>query len=140
MTTIVFGANETPHLGEGWHERESWGDERVYRYTSQRAVARVDADWSGRSIALLLSASASVAGGRVEVTLSGEASGEVVNGQCYEIEGDDWRIVEWRLPDRLEQDSVLIIETAPTIVPDQALGNGDQRRLGVRVASIRIGD
>jgi len=135
MTILAFGINETPRLGEGWHEREPWGGGRAYRNTSERAFVPLDPAWAGRPVAVLLSPNATGADGRMTLTLR-------VGGRTLariEARDDRWRLVEATLPATLEDGDALELAAEPVSVPDRVLHNGDRRRLGARVAAIRFG-
>ncbi len=133
---LVFGFNESPWLGEGWHEREAWGRGGTCRLTAGRAQIRLPADQSGQAWALLMSAPMAAARGQdVTVTVSVDAT--VMTRET--LPGDLWRLVRGRLPENLGPEALLTIETTPVLWPHKRLGSGDHREIGVKVAALRLG-
>ncbi|MCL4845053.1 MAG: DUF2723 domain-containing protein [Acidobacteria bacterium] len=128
LTGVVSG------FGPGWHELEySPSTARRWRWTSERAVVRV------------------VAPGDVRVTIAGESpivyydapatvtlrAGDVPLGR-WRPEADFAWTIDVPAETLRSAGGELTLETDRTWVPDERQGNGDRRRLGLRIYDLHV--
>jgi hypothetical protein len=129
-TRAVAGADE------GWHEAEfAPMTGQLWRWTSERAVLRVLAP-PGEDVDLRLRAESPLRYFSVSPTVRVLAAGRELASTMPS--GDlDWQV---HVPaDALAAASGrLTIETSESFVPDERTGNGDRRRLGLRVYDVDV--
>lgn len=144
---VVMGTNDHRHCLKGWYPREHDGRNGVcYRWTEPEASFRLNVGSSAVAIRLMVAGTSALTGKPSSFSL-------LVNGSRLAhfkdaARTDFWGIVEAALPPAVCSNEVVFTilneehvadEFSPRFfVPDQYLGNGDLRAMGVMVAAIRI--
>ncbi|MGE0361822.1 MAG: hypothetical protein AB7H93_16140 [Vicinamibacterales bacterium] len=122
--------DDDAYFGSGWHlvERDAAGP---FRWTDQRAVTLLPSA-AGRRVGLVLTTRAAAGRARVALFVNGWPAGE------REVAGPSAEY-RWEVPAGVwvEGTNELALEIAPTVRPADR-GEGDQRRLGLAVTSLRV--
>lgn len=132
---LVVGYNDYELLGTGWHERSVDGRNGVVnRACSKEAHFWLENEPTHQALLLLVSASPGLAGSPVKLQVFCEQAniGEV------EINGDDWQLLSFPLPDKSAGRINFTLKVSPTFIPHLRLKNGDFRELGVFLAAARL--
>lgn len=152
LPLIVMGVNDQYHCLRGWFFREYDGRNGVcYRWTAQEALFRLMIPRGARAIRLMVTGAAGLTGRPCAFSLMTDDKRIAHFPEAAST--DFWSIVEVSLEglefDAPEKEFFFTIrneEHAPEtgeyhpryFIPDEYLGNGDPRTMGVMVAAIRV--
>jgi len=133
--TIIVGVNDQLLFLEGWHERTR--DERcgvIYRPTDKEAMFQVFSPGGDAEIVALLSAGVSLSSGALRGSLlyQGRNLGD------FYMDTENWIIRRFSFPHAPAGWLKLVWVIHNPFVPNDVLKNGDFRRMGLSVASIRV--
>lgn len=124
-TEITMGETDQDVLGSGWYALENWPP-RI-RWTERRATAFLKRESSSRKLCI-----------RTVTSVDGLALMVYGNGKLarkFEI-GTQWMTYQFSLEGISAEVIRLDLESDKPWVPDELLGNGDRRSLGVAVEKI----
>lgn len=127
---VIVGRLGEQQFVEGWHERELDGRYSIpYRASSGSALIVLRGVEGARRLNLLLSAPVGLHGEPFKAHLTFNQEKVAVP-----LSLDQW--VFRSFPLEITQELLQIRVEAPAVIPDQVLGNGDARPLGIFLSAI----